>query len=133
VAGSRVEVLPRSKASIYLLRGENLLATMNLAEGAANPDGVATAGVQAAVSFADAFTVWTLQQRSRGQDHAEVVAVIARSGSPAASEVAKLVQRILNRKSAVEYGAREVRMSEARQIGQDARKLGTLVRAALGE
>jgi hypothetical protein len=133
VAGSRVEVLPRSKARIYLQRGENLLATLNLAEKAENPDGVATAGVQAAVSFADAFTVWTLQRRSRGQDHAEVVAVIARSRSPVAPEVARLVQRVLNRKSDVEYGAREVRMSEAQQIGQDARKLGTLVRAAVGE
>jgi hypothetical protein len=133
MAGTRVEILSRNKAAIYLRRGENLLATMTLAEEAANPDGLATAGIQASIAFADAFTVWTLQQRSRGQDHSEVVAVIARSRSPAASEVAKLVQRILNRKSEVEYGAKEVRMPEARLIGRDVRKLGTVVRAALGE
>lgn len=129
--GSRVEVSPSNKAQIYLKRAENLLATMELAELAGNADGVATTGVQAAISFADAFTVWTLQQRSRGQDHVEVVALIARSKSPAAPEVAKLVQKILNQKSDVEYGAREVKGSEARQIGKDVRRLAALVRTAV--
>jgi hypothetical protein len=133
VPGSRVEVLHRSKAQIYLRRGENLLATMRLAEEAANADGVAAAGVQAAVAFADAFTVWTLQQRSRGQDHSEVVAVIARSKAPTAPEVAKLVQKLLDRKSDVEHGVRDVQSSEARLIGQDVRKLAALVRSAVGE
>jgi hypothetical protein len=130
---TRIQVLPRSKAQIYLKRAENLLATVELAEAAENADGVATAGVQAAVSLGDAFTVWTLQRRSRGQDHAEVVAVIARSESPGAPEVAKLLQKILNRKSDVEYGDREVRMADARQIAQDVRKLAKLVRAAVTE
>jgi len=129
--GSRVEVSPSNKAQIYLKRAENLLATMELAELAGNADGVATTGVRAAISFADAFTVWTLQQRSRGQDHVEVVALIARSKSPAAPEVAKLVQKILNQKSDVEYGAREVKGSEARQIGKDVRRLAALVRTAV--
>ena len=127
MAGGRVEVLPKGKATVYLRRAENLLKTMEWAETEGNPDGVATNAVQASIALADAYTVFFLQQRSRGQDHREVVVLLARTKTPNASEVGRLVQRILNRKSEVEYQDRDVRMSDARELAKFTRKLYSLI------
>ena len=106
---------------------------MQLAERVENAGGVAPAGIQAAVSLGDAFTEWALYRGSRGQGLAGVVALIAQSESQRAPEVAKLIQKILDRKRDVEYGDREVQMSDARQIGQDPHKLSNRVRDALAD
>lgn len=100
---------------------------MEWAADTANPDGVATNAVQAAIALGDAYTVFFAQQRSRGQDHHEVIALVARTKAPTANEVGTLLQRILNRKSEVEYRDRDVRMSDARELAKFTRKLYSLI------
>jgi len=131
MADARVEVLPKTQSRVYLRRAANLLKTMEWAEEERNPDGVATNAVQAAIGLGDAYTVFFLQRRSRGQDHHEVVGLVARCQSSNAAEVGQLLQRILNRKSEVEYQAREVDLRDAREVARHVRKLSALVRSAL--
>lgn len=124
---ARIEPLERSKARLYLRRGDNLLAAARTALSDRNADAAAVAGVQCAVSYADSFTIAHLSQRCRGQDHHEAIALIARCPTPVKGEVSKILQQILNRKSEVEYGSREVRMSDAKEIVGHAATLAVLV------
>jgi len=123
----RVEILPRQKARVYLNRAENLIAAMEAALLARNPDGVAVTAVQAAIAFADAYTVLTVQQRSRSPDHREVVSLISSARTRDSGQIAGLVQRMLDRKSEVEYGNRAVRIDDAKDLANSARKLARLV------
>jgi uncharacterized protein HemX len=131
MSDSRAETLPKSKAGVYLRRAENLLQAMRWAEEARNADGVAVAAVQAAVALGDAFTVFTQQRRSRAQDHHELVKLVAQSRTKSSAEVAGLVERILDQKSEVEYGNRDVRLADAEVLAKAVRKLAVVVRDAL--
>lgn len=128
MSDSRFEMLPRSKATVYLNRAENLLATMEMASKTRNADGVAVMAVQAAVALGDAFTVWSQERRSRAHDHHELVKLVAASRTKGSSEVAGLIQRVLDKKSAVEYGNRDVRLPDAETLAKATRKLADLVR-----
>jgi hypothetical protein len=131
VTGLRVEVLPKGRGSVYLRRAENLLKIMELADREANPDGTATSAIQAAIALGDAYTVSLLQRRSRGQDHSEVLLLIRDCPSNTANEVARLLQRILNRRSEALYESREVSLRQGRELATMARKLHSVVRSAI--
>jgi hypothetical protein len=124
---SRVEILPKQKAGVYLHRAENLIATMEAAAMAKNPDGVAVTAVQATVALADAYTILTLQRRNRTPDHREVVSLIASARSEHSAAIAGIVQRVLDRKSEVEYGNRAVRLNDAEDLAKSVRKLARMV------
>lgn len=131
MAQSRVQVLPKSRATVYLGRADNLLKMVELAEKEANPDGVATNAVQAAIAYADAYTIYLRSERSRGQDHHEVLTLIARCKAPNAGEVGSLLSRILDRKGEVEYEDRAVTMKVAIEIAKRARVLGGQVHSTV--
>jgi hypothetical protein len=96
-----------------------------------NGDAVAVTGVQAAISFSDAFTVAKLGLRSRGQDHQEVVRLISTVGTSTASSLAPLLQTGLNRKSEIEYGDRDVTLGDAARIAKAVRMIAKLVSAEI--
>jgi hypothetical protein len=102
---------------------------MELAERESNPDGVATNAVQAAVALGDAYTICFRKERCRGQDHHEVLALIARCKAPNAGEVGSNLSRILDRKSEVEYEDRAVNLKDARELARRTRTLSVLVHA----
>jgi len=106
---------------------------MELAEGQRNPDGVATTAVQAAIALGDAYTVHFLQERCRGQDHQEIVNLIARSGGPRRGEVGPTISRILARKNEVEYEDRAVGFNDAKELARWVRLLSELVHADIRE
>ncbi len=97
------------------------------AEARENSDGVATNGVQAAIAFADSYTIAKLGLRSRGQDHHEVIGLISSVGLEQSAELAGQVQAVLNRKQEVEYGERDVRASDAARIASLVRKIRSIV------
>ena len=127
----RVTAVSKSKASVYLGRARNLLAMMEEAESKSNGDGVAVNGIQAAISFCDAFTVAKLGLRARGQDHLEVVSLISRIPTAPASTLATLAQGVLGKKGEVEYGEQEVTLAAAARIATSVRKIGRLVSSEL--
>ncbi|MFZ1024293.1 MAG: hypothetical protein WAN87_09170 [Thermoplasmata archaeon] len=128
---TRVQPLSRSKAGVYLNRAQNLLRAMELAEKEANPDGVATSAVQAAIALGDAYTIHFRQERCRGQDHHEVLALVARCNTPNKGEVSSALSRILARKSEVEYQDRAVTLKDAQELAKWVRGLDSLVRGDL--
>lgn len=127
----RVQLLPKDRGAVYLRRAENLLKIMEIADRAGNPDGIVTNAVQAGIALGDAFTVSLLQRRSRGQDHSEVILLVRECPSPSTPEVARLLQRILNRRSEVLYESRDVSLRRARELADFARKLNSVVRSAI--
>jgi hypothetical protein len=127
VKQTRIQPLSKDKAGVYLKRAENLLLTMELAEKGANPDGVATNAVQASIALADAYTIHFRHERCRGQDHHEVLGLIARCGAPNAKDVGATLSRILDRKSEVEYEHRPVSLKDARELANRARALSVLI------
>jgi hypothetical protein len=129
LAQTRVQVLPKSKATVYLDRADNLLKTMELADRESNPDGVGTSAVQAAIALADAYTIYFRKERARGQDHHEVLALIARGQTPNTGAIGLALSRILGRKAEVEYADRAVNLRDARELARWVRKLSALVHA----
>jgi hypothetical protein len=127
----RVEVLPRARGLVYFRRAENLLKTMELADREANPDGIATDAIQAAIALGDAYTVSMVQRRSRGQDHSEVLLLVRDSPSASSPEVARLLQRVLNRRNETLYVGREVTLRQARELAALVRKLHAVVTSAI--
>lgn len=127
----RVVATGKSRSSIYLRRARNLTALMEQAGAAKNNDGAAILGVQAAISYSDAFTVARLGLRSRGRDHQEAIRLIARVGTPSASRLAALVQTVLSKKSEVEYGDREVTAKDTIRIASAVREIRDLVESEL--
>lgn len=125
---TRVQRLPAARAEVYLTRAGNLLKTMELAEKEGNPDGVATNAVQAAIALGDGYTIHFRQERCRGQDHHEVLLLIARCGSPHRGQIGQILSRILDRKGEVEYADRAVSLKEARELASRVRALTALVR-----
>ena len=123
----RTVAVPKPKATVYLRRARNLLEAMNDAEKRKNSDAVATNGVQASIAFADAFTIAKLGLRCRGQDHQEVVGLISRVGTESAANLAAKVQAVLNRKTEVEYGERDVSLGDANRIASTVREIDELV------
>ena len=121
--------MAKSRAAVYLRRGQNLRKAMEEAEERKNDDAVAVTGVQAAISYSDAFTVAKLGLRSRGQSHQEVVRLIATVGTPTASRLASQVQLVLNRRNEVEYGERQVNAGDAARIARIVREISDLVTA----
>lgn len=124
---ARTAAVPKARASVYLRRAQNLLAAMREAEERKNGGAVAVEGVQAAISFSDAFTVAKLGLRCRAQDHPEVVRLIATVGTEAASKLASHVQLVFNRRSEVEYGEREVTARDAARTATIVREISDLV------
>ncbi|HTT45130.1 MAG TPA: hypothetical protein VMH38_03830 [Thermoplasmata archaeon] len=129
MARARVQVLPRSKAAVCLDRGDNLVRTVELADRESNPDGVGTSAVQASIALGDAYTIYFRNERCRGQDHHEVLALIARCQAPNDGEIGRTLSRILDRKGEVEYADRAVSLKEARELERWVGRLSALVHA----
>lgn len=124
---ARTAAVPKARSLVYLRRAGNLFVMMEEAETTRNSDGVATNGIQAAISYSDAFTVFKRGLRSRSQDHQAAVRLIATVNTPAASTLTALVQGVLNRKSEVEYGDRDVTPDDAARIAKTVREIRALV------
>ena len=127
----RVDVLPRSRAAVYLRRAEILLKVMEVAEKAGNPDGIVTNAIQSGIALGDAFTVSLIQRRCRGRYHSEVLLLVRECPSSSSPEVARLIQHILNRRSELLYGSEEVSLRLARELATFARKPDSIVRSTI--
>jgi hypothetical protein len=112
----RTVPVPRARSTVFLRRGNDLFAMSEVALRASNHDGAATCAIQASIALADALTVRKLGLRSRGQDHRDVVALVAQIDLGKGGRIATLTQAILDQKTSVEYGDSEVSKVEARQL-----------------
>jgi len=124
--------VPRAKSAVFLKRGNDLSSLSEAALRASNHDGAATCAIQSSIALADALTVQRLGLRSRGQDHRDVVTLVAQLDIRRGSRIATLIQAILDRKTDVEYGNSEVSKADARQLVAWAMELRQLILTELG-
>lgn len=130
---TRTQPCDRNHALSRLAQAESSLFTAELVigddSGDATPSVAASLAVLAGVAASDAACCARLRVRSRGQAHAEAVELLG-AVEPHGSEMAKDLQRLLNRKDDSQYGLTFVAAADAsRMVGWAKRLLGLARRA----
>lgn len=118
----RVERLPKERFRSYRDRAEGLARTMEDADRNGQRHGAALTAIHAALSAADALTVFYLGERSRGQDHQELVALVSRLPLDESGAYARRLASILGKKTEAEYGASGVTVREAAAVVLQSRR-----------
>lgn len=123
----RNDVLNRlAQAESFLLAAELIIDDDS---DDATPSVAASLAVLAGIAASDAASCARLGVRARGQSHAEAVELLG-TVEPRGGDIAKDLQRLLNRKDDSQYGVAFVSASEAsRMVGWAKRLLGHARRA----
>ena len=129
----RTQPCSRAEALARLAQAESFLTAAALViddeSDVANPGVAAALAVLAGIAAADAACCARLQLRARGQSHDEALALLAEL-VPHGVEMAKDLQRLLNRKDAAHYGTAFVPTAEAgRMVGWAKRMVERAARA----
>lgn len=130
---ARTQSCDRSDALNRLAQAESFLRAAELIveddSDDATPGVAASLAVLAGIAASDAACCARLGFRGRGQSHAETVEVLAMV-EPRGADMAKDLQRLLNRKDDSQYGLTFVSAGEAsRMVGWAKRLLGHVRRA----
>jgi hypothetical protein len=118
----RVEKLPQEKFDVYRNRAVGLLRTMESALTDHEYHGAALSAVHATMSAGDALTIFYLGERSRGQDHGELVTLVNMVPVDAAALQARRLASILARKTDAEYGSSSLSSRESESLVLQARR-----------
>ncbi|MCB1018111.1 MAG: hypothetical protein KDB10_23700 [Acidimicrobiales bacterium] len=131
--GSRTQGCDRSDALARLAQAESFLLAAELIveddSDAATPSVAASLAVLAGIAASDAACCARLGVRARGQSHAEAIELLG-TVAPGGADMAKDLQRLLNRKDDSQYGLAFVAAAEAtRMVGSAKRLLGRAQKA----
>lgn len=125
----RVERLGKERFLVYRERATGLAQTMEESWGKSERHGASLSAVHATISAADALTVFYLGERSRGQDHRELISLLERLPLDNAAEYAQRVSTVLGKKSDAEYGSAGLTLRDTGRIVSQSRRF---IRWALG-
>ncbi|MGA7847428.1 MAG: HEPN domain-containing protein [Thermoplasmata archaeon] len=120
---ARFEVLPKSRALLYLTRAQEFAEQMDRAASAGAWNSVGLLGVHCVISACDSLTVAVSGQRWSGQDHAGVYGVIRSLKLPGAETALRQIAEVLESKNRVEYEARAYTEREAEELRRSARRV----------
>ncbi|MBI4392255.1 MAG: HEPN domain-containing protein [Euryarchaeota archaeon] len=118
-----MERLPKTRAAVYLAKATHFHRMMSDAYSTGNSDGAALAAVHCVISALDAVTVAYLGERSRGPDHADVLALVSKVSLPDVREKASQAKNVLAMKNVVEYEDRHVSPDETEIIVKEAERV----------
>lgn len=118
----RAEHLGKGRFRLYRERASGSAQTMEASWGRAERHGALLGAIDSTISAADALTVFYLGERSRGQDHRELVSLVGRLPLDPASEHAQRVSSILSRKSEAEYGSSGPTLRDTDRVVTQARR-----------
>jgi HEPN domain-containing protein len=118
----RTESLPREKFEVYRERAEGLRKSMENSLKNLEYHGAMLSAIHAAISAGDALTVFYLGERSRGQDHGELISLISRISLEGATVQARRLASILARKTDAEYGSSSPTLKEAESLALQVRR-----------
>jgi hypothetical protein len=125
-ASGRAQTCDRAEALNRLAQAEAFLTAAALVledeADAARPGVAGALAVLAGIAASDAACCARLGSRARGQGHDEAVALLS-SVEPHGPEMAKDLDRLLNRKDASHYGTAFVSPGEAKKMVSWARRL----------
>jgi len=131
-ATGRTAVCGRAEALTRLRQAEAFVLTAELCLSEADDPNLPLAGTAAAlavlggIAAADAVCCAKLGRRSRGQDHRQAVDLVA-TAQPGGAALAKDLERLLEIKDKVHYGAVVVGHAEATAAVAQARRMVTSV------
>jgi hypothetical protein len=112
----RVERLEKERFLFFRERAVGLAQTMEESWLKAERHGALLSAIHSAISAADALTIFYLGERSRGQDHHELVSLLGRLPLDNASEYAQRASSILSKKTAAEYGSGGLTLRETERV-----------------
>lgn len=131
---TRTQTCDRSAALSRLAQAEAFLFAAELVvdddSDEATPSVAASLAVLAGIAASDAACCARLGLRSRGQAHAEAVEILG-TVEPGGADMAKDLQRLLNRKDDSQYGLTFVSTAEAGRMVGWAKRLLRLARRAI--
>lgn len=127
-SGARQSPCGRVEAAARLAQADAYLAAAKLVvddpTDVANPGVAGALAVLAGIAAADAACCARLSTRPRGQNHREAIALVS-TVAPHGAAMAKDLDRLLNRKDSVHYGATMISPAEGvRMVGWAARLVG---------
>ncbi len=112
----RTEPVASEEHTAYLLKAREFLALARDSLGDLRYSGAGLGAIHGVISACDAFTIFHLEVRSRGEDHRDVVRVMERVSTDGLKEVTRQVLSVLDLKSRVEYGGDGLTAEEAEKI-----------------
>lgn len=131
---TRTQPCDRSDALNRLTQAESFLIAAELIvddeSDDASPGVAASLAVLAGIAASDAACCARLGTRARGQSHAEAVELLA-TVEPRGTDMAKDLQRLLNRKDDSHYGLAFVSAGDAGRMVSWAKRLATHARRAV--
>lgn len=128
---ARIEVLPKSRAQVYLRRAEEFAQQMDSAASSKAWNSVGLLGVHCVISSCDGLTVALAGQRWSGQGHAGVHGMVQSLGLSHSKVALRQIGDVLDKKNRVEYEAREFTEKEAEEVRTKARRVLIWVQACL--
>lgn len=128
---TRIQVVSRSKSTVYLLRASELSAQMDRAAAERAWNAVGILGVHAVISACDALTIGVAGQRWAGPDHQGVRGLIESLGLRDVAQPMRQVREVLEQKSKVEYLDREFKAGEAETVRTRTLRILTWVESQL--
>ena len=119
----RTAETPRREANGFLRKAKEFIAgaQQGLQEG--RPNGAALEAIHAATAASDALTIWHLGQRSRGEDHQEVLRLIRGVPGVSESKLERQLLDVLSVKNNVEYGGEGISVERAETTVTQARRI----------
>jgi len=112
---ARARTLHRTKSTIFVRKSEQFLRSAELAAERGDWDAAVSSAVHAAISIADALTVFYLGERSASQDHRYVLRLLEtiRSEPTELLKNKRHLSSLLATKDAAEYGERLLNEADA--------------------
>lgn len=120
---TRTVATPRAEAAGYLRKAKEFLAGAHQGLEDDRPNSAALEAIHAGISACDALTIWHLHQKSRGEDHRDVLRLIRAVPGISDSKLERQLLEILSVKTEVEYGGGGLPEVRARKIVDQARRI----------
>lgn len=130
-AAHRTRSVSLQAAGNYLKKAQEFAATMEAALEEKRWNAAALSAVHAAISAGDAMLAAFVGIRSAGQDHRQIVTLLADHLGHEGGQASKHVQRVIALKNLVEYEDRLIRQAEANQMATHVRRLMALAESKL--
>lgn len=108
---------------IYLGRAEAFARMMDVAAGHGEVDVAVSNAAHCVISACDALLVHQLGVRSKGEDHEEVIDLLASLGIEGTTEHRRQVASLLEAKRQAEYEDRSMTVAEGREALEQARRI----------
>ncbi len=119
----RTERFPKTRFGVFAGKAEEFSWSMMSTLSAGKPNAAASAAAHCVTNACDALVAYHLGLRCKGQDHREIVALLAGLPIPSVADHQRQILTVLDLKAAAEYEGRDVTLGEARAATERAARV----------